>query len=83
MTAPSFSDSTTAPAMSNGNIQLLAEAYGFKMSNEQMAMMRIPNGTKSLMAYTWMESTFGLIGDVQPNCDEIHLESMSKLSISL
>ena len=83
MTAPSFADSTAAPKMSNYNIQLLAEAYGFDMSNEQMAMTRIPNGTKSLMAYVWMEAVFNLIGDVQPNSDEIHLESMSNLLINL
>ena len=64
--------------MSENNVRVLAEAYGFQMSNDQIAMMRVPNGTKSLMAYTWMETTFALIGDVQPNCDEIHLESMSK-----
>ena len=78
-TAPSFSDSTVAPEMSDNNVRMLAEAYGFQISNDQIAMMRVPNGTKSLMAYTWMETTFALIGDVQPNSDEIHLESMSTI----
>lgn len=65
--------------MSDNNVRMLAEAYGFQISNDQIAMMRVPNGTKSLMAYTWMETTFALIGDVQPNSDEIHLESMSTI----
>ena len=57
MTAPSFADSTAAPKMSNYNIQFLAEAYGFDTSNEQMAMTRIPNGTKSLMAYVCLDGS--------------------------
>ena len=40
-------------------------------------MMRIPNGPKAMFAYTWMDKIFKLIGDVQPNSDEIHLEAMS------
>ena len=41
-----------------------------------MAMMQIPNGRKALIAFTWMDRIFKLIGDVQPNKAEIHLETM-------
>lgn len=38
--------------------------------------MLIPNGRKALSAYVWMKGLFRLIGDVQPNKDEVHLEAM-------
>ena len=38
--------------------------------------MLIPNGAKALSAYVWMKEIFKLIGDVQPNKDEVHLEAM-------
>ena len=48
------------------------------ISNDQMAMMLIPNGAKSLSAFMWMKEIFKLVGDVQPNKDEVHLEAMGR-----
>ena len=57
-------------------IQRLADAYGVEATFFDMAMMQIPNGHKALTAFTWMDRIFKLIGDVQPNKAEIHLETM-------
>ena len=79
MSEAPFSDRTKPTTMTNRNIILLGRAYDIEVTTTEMAMMRIPNGVKSLSAYAWMDKTFRLIGDVQPNKeDEIHLESMSK-----
>ena len=40
--------------------------------------MLIPNGTKSLSAFGWMKEIFKLLGGVQPNKDEVHLDAMVK-----
>ena len=32
-----------------------------------------------MMTYTWMNKIFRLIGDIQPNSEEIHLEAMSTI----
>ena len=57
-------------------IQRLAAAYGVATTSFDTAMMQIPNGRKALIAFTWMDRIFKLIGDVQPNKAEIHLETM-------
>ena len=77
---PPFSDKTEPLDLDHSAIKLLAKAYDIEVSNSQTAMMLIPNGEKALSTYTWMNEIFKLIGDVQPNSDEIHLEAMGKYS---
>lgn len=51
-----------------------AQAEGVRLSREQIAMMQIPNTVDSLTMYGWMEFYFNLVGDEQPNENEIHLD---------
>jgi hypothetical protein len=45
------------------------------------AALQIPNIIQSLSCYAWMKSYLKLIGDFQPNKDEIHLEPISVIEI--
>ena len=56
------------------DLKELAESKGANLSNEQNAIMRMPNTVCSLKAYTWMEWYFTSFGDKTPNKEEIHLE---------
>ena len=70
VTIAPLSDKTTHAALGISGTRDLARKYSIGLSNDQAAMMLIPNGEK------WMKGIFKLIGDVQPNKEEIHLEAM-------
>ena len=76
VTIAPLSDKTTHAALGISGTRDSARKYSIGLSNDQAAMMLIPNGEKSLSAYVWMKGIFKLIGDVQPNKEEIHLEAM-------
>lgn len=76
-----FSDRTssvkcneTTIAKKTDKLQLIAQQMNFVLSSNQLAAIMIPNKTKYMFAYAWMERFFDLIGDSEPNCDEIHIE---------
>lgn len=70
VTIAPLSDKTTHAALGISGTRDSARKYSIGLSNDQAAMMLIPNGEK------WMKGIFKLIGDVQPNKEEIHLEAM-------
>lgn len=47
---------------------------GVNLSREQLSRMQLPNTVDSLAMYGWMDFYFDLVGDDQPNEDEIHLD---------
>ena len=71
-----FTDKTITSNFGPSGARALSKAFGMNITCDQMAMMLIPNGAKSLSAFVWMKEIFKLIGDVQPNKDEVHLEAM-------
>ena len=83
VTVAPLSDKTTHSALGISGARELAVRQRITLSNEQAAMMLIPNGEKHLSAYTWMKDIFKLIGDVQPNKEEIHLEAMGACALRL
>ena len=76
VTVAPLSDTTTHAALGISGTPDWTRKYSIGLLNDQVAMMLIPNGEKSLSAYVWMKGIFKLIGDVQPNKEEIHLEAM-------
>jgi hypothetical protein len=52
----------------------LAESKGVELTQEQQALMVLPNTVCSLAAYTWMDHYFKAFGDQVPTKTEIHLE---------
>jgi hypothetical protein len=60
---------------------LLALRKGKTLDNIQLAALNIPNSTKSLECYAWMEYYFDLMGCQAPNCNEIHLEPITVTKI--
>jgi hypothetical protein len=58
-----------------GQLEELANAFGFEVNPQQLAAMKLPNTTKAAMAYGWLQYYFGLVGDCEPNKNgEIHIE---------
>jgi hypothetical protein len=56
-------------------LEQLAENFGIELSPSQLAAMKLPNSTKYILAYGWMENYFSTIGDYAPNkVDEVHIE---------
>jgi hypothetical protein len=74
----SLSD-TTGPVDSSDKkyykeIKELAESKGVELTQEQQALMLLPNTVCSLAAYAWMDHYFKAFGDQVPTKTEIHLE---------
>ena len=77
LTEANLSDKTGAYTYENAfkaALNRMANEKGRYLNWEQLAALQIPNTTQSLSAYAWFDSYFKLMGDFQPNCDEIHLE---------
>lgn len=79
-----FSDRTssvrcdkTAIANKTEKLQLIAKQMDFTLSSDQLSAIMIPNKSKYLFAYAWMARYFYLVGDQEPNCNEIHVEPMT------
>jgi hypothetical protein len=47
-------------------MQDLAKESNFTFSRHQVAAANIPNGIKSIAAYSWMVQFFSMIGDSEP-----------------
>jgi hypothetical protein len=58
-------------------LQLVAQRMNFTLSSNQLAAVMIPNTPKYLFTYAWLERYFHLIGDKEPNSEEIHLEPIT------
>ena len=56
------------------DIEAMVKDKGANLSNEQRAMMLLPNGVKSVDCYQWMHYFFNSYGCKVPNSEEIHLE---------
>lgn len=67
----------SAIAKKTEKLQLLARQMNFTLSSDQLAAMMMPNKSKYIFAYAWMKRFFELIGDSEPNADEIHVEPIS------
>lgn len=67
----------SAIAKKTEKLQLIARQMGFTLSSNQLAAVMMPNKTKYLFAYAWMNRFFELIGDSEPNCNEIHVEPIT------
>ena len=52
----------------------LAESKGVQLTQEQQALMLLPNTASSLAAYTRIDRYFEAFGDQVPSRTEIHLE---------
>lgn len=55
-------------------LELMCQNRGFQLSLDEKACVYLPNTEESLQCYTWMKNHFSLIGDIEPNSQEIHLE---------
>lgn len=55
-------------------LEVLCKTSGFDLSLDEKAGLFLPNTDVSLKCYAWMKSHFSLIGDFEPNSQEIHLE---------
>ena len=47
-------------------LQEASKKFNFQFTSRQLSAVAIPNGIKSIWAYTWMAKHFGMIGDEQP-----------------
>jgi hypothetical protein len=56
------------------DLKELAESKVANLSNQQNAIVRMPNSVCSLKAYTWMELYFKSFWKKTPNKEEIHLK---------
>ena len=54
--------------------RVLKNDFKDQLSFEEMAMIKIPNCSSSMLCYAWMKYFFNLVGDFTPNQNEIHLE---------
>ena len=58
-------------------LEKLANKRGDLLNHDQIVALQIPNTLQSLSCYAWMSYYFDLMGDAQPNRNEIHLEAIS------
>lgn len=52
-----------------------AERAGMNVRREHIQAMNLNCSVQGIRAFTWMDWHFNLVGDQQPNRDEIHLET--------
>jgi hypothetical protein len=72
---------SAAPASSESARSALQTFLGnhhIRLTNEEMGLLHLDNGSKSKACYSYMKFVFKCIGDHMPNSDEIHLDTMSK-----
>ena len=62
-------------------LNAIANKRGDFLNHDQIVALQIPNTVESLSCYAWMSLFFDLMGDVQPNKKEIHLEAISQKEI--
>ena len=60
------SRTTTVERSLVDSMQQIASSYNFRFDREQVSAAALPNGEKSILAYTWMIEHFNLIGDYEP-----------------
>jgi hypothetical protein len=53
----------------------VADSFGITLSFTQMAAMQIPNTEASLSCFAWMHTFFDMVGDKEPDREEIHLDA--------
>lgn len=60
----------------------LAKKYDFPLSNQEIGAALLPRGEKNLYCFTWMQEYFDSVGDYEPNCNEIHLDPVTKKEVN-
>jgi hypothetical protein len=63
------------------NVTRHDETAAVTCSRELLENMLMPTGTASSYCATWMSNYFNLVGDHNPNSNEIHLEKQDKIEI--
>ena len=74
---PQLNDTTPAyeySATFKKALNQMANKDNIMLDHVMIAALQIPNTIQSLSCYAWMSSFFKLVGDSQPNKNEIHIE---------
>jgi hypothetical protein len=61
----------------NDRVMAVAQELGIIVTKEQLAAMNLPNVPKYVHAYAWLSRYFYLVGDQQPNSEQIQLDPIT------
>lgn len=56
---------------------VVAKNHNITLSTEQIAAFHLLNSPAQIYLYGWMKAHFALIGDEEPNCQEIHIDPVT------
>ena len=59
----------------------LCQKHNIHLSREQIGLMNLPNSFNSINMYAWMKDYFYLVGDDEPDNDEIHLDPINIVDV--
>ena len=65
-TSRKITERTVIEANTLNRLQHLAAGRGFMFNRDQISAARMPNGSKAIDAFTWMQQFFDMIGDFEP-----------------
>lgn len=68
---------SAAIASKTQQLQQFSEHFKITLSQEQLAAVMMSNKPQYYFVYAWMKRFFDLIGDQEPNCNEIHIEPIT------
>ena len=66
-----------------GDLDKLVESCGLAkfVNQKHLNIAKLPNSEGAHHLYCWLQNYFDLSGDQEPNCDEIHLDTVTKKAV--
>lgn len=71
-----MSDKTKLSQVEVESAKAIAEFHNISLDQSHIAALKLTWSPAQLFAYGWMQTHFVLIGDQEPNSNEIHLDPM-------
>ena len=66
-----------------GDLDKLVESCGLTkvVNRKHLYIAKLPNSEEAHHLHCWLQNYFDLCGDQEPNCDEIHLDTVTKKAV--